>query len=66
MSRHSKVIDCTHRHTHTHRQHETITFPHTRAVNILQKPTAIDSCYVVECLRNPLHGIFHFTKVSRI
>ena len=38
MLRHSKVIAQTDRHTHTdgqtHRQHENITFPYTRAVTI--------------------------------
>ena len=32
MSRHSKVTVQTDRHTHTYRQYENITFPHTRAV----------------------------------
>ena len=35
VTRHSKVIAQTDTHTHTHTGYENITFPDTRAVNIL-------------------------------
>ena len=41
-SRHSKVIACTDRQTH--RQYENITFPHTRAVNIISLVPILELC----------------------
>ena len=49
MSRHSKVIAQMDRQTHRDRQHENITFPHTRAVKIQSLLVILEIDKILKC-----------------